>query len=49
MARLTRLKEDTKKMFKEMESNYDLITDRIHHLESDVQNLNSKHISTYPM
>ena len=46
--RLTRLKEDAKKMFKEMESNYDLITDRIHHLESDVKNLNSKHISTYP-
>ena len=40
--RLKQLKEGTKTMFKEFEEDYDLINDRIHRLESDMQNLQSK-------
>ena len=37
--RLSRLKDGTKTMFKDIESDYDLLTDRIHRLESDVKKL----------
>ena len=37
--RLHRLKEGTKKMFRDMESDYDLLTDRIHRIEDNVQEL----------
>ena len=40
--RLNRLKEGTKTMFNDFEEDYDLINDRIHRLESDMQNLQSK-------
>ena len=46
--RLHRLKEGTKKMFKDMESDYDLLTDRIHRLEENVQNLNKPATHTKP-
>ena len=39
--RLTRLKEGTKSMFQQTESDYDLLTDRLHRLETDFKNLNS--------
>ena len=40
--RLKQLKEGTKTMFNDFEEDYDLINDRIHRLESDMQNLQSK-------
>ncbi len=44
--RITRLKEGTKKMFKDVKDDYDLIADRIHRLESKVQDLDAKNKST---
>ena len=44
--RITRLKEGTKKMFKDVEDDYDIIADRIHRLESKVQDLDAKNKST---
>ena len=43
--RLLRLKEGTKKMFKSVESDYDIITDRIHRLETTLQNMTKKNRS----
>ena len=37
--RLTRLKDGTSIMFKDMEADYDMLTDRIHRVETDVNNL----------
>ena len=37
--RLARLKDGTSTMFKDMENDYDMLTDRIHRLESDVSNM----------
>ena len=37
--RLTRLKDGTSTMFKDMEADYDMLTDRIHRVEADVNNL----------
>ena len=40
--RLTRLKDGTKQMFQQTESDYDLITDRVHRLENDFKILQSQ-------
>ena len=40
--RLTRLKDGTKHMFQQTESDYDLITDRVHRLENDFKILQSQ-------
>ena len=43
--RLIRLKEGTKKMFQSVENDYNLITDRVHHLETEFQNITKKNKS----
>ena len=42
--RLTRLKEGTLTMFKDMEADYDMLTDRIHRVETDINNLKTPNV-----
>ena len=45
--RLTRLKDGTSSMFKDFENDYDMLTDRIHRLETDVNTMKTPTKSTY--